>query len=379
MGLTGYVLIGTVAVLIPAVMPSITDEFSAAGLSLAAIGLIFPARSIGGILGNLLAGVGSDKLGRQRMVWLAALLVSVALGLTAWARPWLLFLAALAAVNLTQAALSTGINALVADANRESRARALNTLHGVYGAGAALSPLLIGYLLEGGLLWRWAIAGAGVLWLLYGVLFWLLAGNGHDGQTGARTQKLDWAMLRDGPFLALFFIAFAYNGVAYSLLGWIAIFMQRSAGFSILASVSMISVFYVALTVGRFLCAAFSEQIGYARTLLLLGIGITLTYPLVIFGSTWLVVTGVFLTGLSLSGLFPTSLAYGARHYDAQTGALTGTLNVAMTLGAMIPPLWTGIIADAWSFQGALGVNYVLVAPLVLVAIYLRKIEANLS
>ncbi|MCB0093109.1 MAG: MFS transporter, partial [Caldilineaceae bacterium] len=129
----------------------------------------------------------------------------------------------------------------------------------------------------------------------------------------------------------------------------------------------------------RFLCAAFSEQIGYARTLLLLGIGITLTYPLVIFGSTWLVVAGVFLTGLSLSGLFPTSLAYGARHYDAQTGALTGTLNVAMTLGAMIPPLWTGIIADAWSFQGALGVNYVLVAPLVLVAIYLRKIEANLS
>ena len=108
---------------------------------------------------------------------------------------------------------------------------------------------------------------------------------------------------------------------------------------------------------------------------MLLGVGITLTYPLVIFGATWLVVAGVFLTGLSLSGLFPTALAYGARHYDAQTGALTGTLNVAMTLGAMIPPLWTGVIADLWSFQGALGVNYVLVVPLIFVGLYLGKVE----
>ena len=66
-------------------------------------------------------------------------------------------------------------------------------------------------------------------------------------------QKLNLKMLRAGPFLALFAIGFIYNGVAVSLLGWVAIFMQQSAGFSMLASVSMISVFYVALTIGRFL------------------------------------------------------------------------------------------------------------------------------
>ena len=48
LGLIGYLFIGTAAVLIPSVMPSITDEFMAAGLTLAAIGLIFPARAVGG-------------------------------------------------------------------------------------------------------------------------------------------------------------------------------------------------------------------------------------------------------------------------------------------------------------------------------------------
>ena len=60
------------------------------------------------------------------------------------ARPWLLFLAGFALISIVQASLSTGINAMVADANRASRARALNVLHGVYAVGATISPLIFG-------------------------------------------------------------------------------------------------------------------------------------------------------------------------------------------------------------------------------------------
>jgi len=218
-----------------------------------------------------------------------------------------------------------------------------------------------------------------LLWLIYGIVAYLIqpkSGEHQQAEQEEGGQKIDWQMLRQGPFLALFWIAFAYNGVAYSLLGWIALYMQESAGFSTFLSISMISVFYVALTTGRFLCAAYTEKIGYARTLLILAIGITLTYPLVLSGANAiLVVIGIFLTGLSLSGLFPTALAYGARLYPDQTGTMTGTLNVAMTIGAMIPPLWTGVLADIWGFQMAWQINYVMVLPLIFVAIYLRRVE----
>ena len=79
LGLLGYLFIGTAVVLVPSVMPSITDEFAATGLTLAAIGLLFPAREVGSILGNLLSGIGSDQIGRRRLVWIAALLLAAAL------------------------------------------------------------------------------------------------------------------------------------------------------------------------------------------------------------------------------------------------------------------------------------------------------------
>jgi len=373
LGLAGYLFIGTASVLIPSVMPSITSEYEAAGLSLAAMGLIFPARALGSIVGNLLAGVGADILGYGRLVWISALLLAASLALAGIAHPWLLFLVAFVVISATQGALSTGINALIADANPDARARALNTLHGVYGIGAAVSPLIFGYLLEEGLAWRWALGGTALLWLVYGGACLLLQSSPATQSERRPTQMLNFSMLRSGPFLALFAIAFIYNGVAYSLLGWVALFMQESAGFSAFFSISLISIFYVALTVGRFACAAISERVGYTTTLLGLAVGITATYPLVVVSSTGLwVAVGGFLSGLSLSGLFPTSLAFGSHLYPQQSGTVAGTLSVSMTLGAMIPPLWTGVIAEQWNFQAALGVNYVMVLALLGVAIYLR-------
>ena len=417
LGLTGYLFIGTAAVLIPSVMPFITDEYMATGLTLTAIGLIFPARAVGGILGNLLAGVASDRLGYSKLVWMAALALAASMALAGAARIWFLFLAAFALISIVQSSLTTGINAMVADANRDSRARALNVLHGVYAVGATISPLVFGIVLEQGVPWRWTMAATGLIWLVYGGGALLLirrispstaspsepgTAAGNDGperaldpeqkktpQGGARTSFLSsvWAdlhdvltanlgMLRNAGFLSLFLIAFIYNGVAFSLLGWVALFMQESAGLSTFYSISMISVFYIALTAGRFLCAAYAERLGYGVTLLILAAGLVLTYPLVIFSTTAApLVIGIFLTGLTLSGLFPTALAYGTRLYPQQSGAVTGVLNVAMTIGTMLPPLWTAIFSDIWSFQTALGINYSMALLLLAVCLYLARVE----
>ncbi len=417
LGLTGYLFIGTAGVLIPSVMPFITDEYLATGLTLTAIGLIFPARAVGGILGNLLAGVASDRLGYSKLVWIAALALAASMALAGSARIWFLFLAAFALISIVQSSLTTGINAMVADANRDSRARALNVLHGVYAVGATISPLVFGVVLQQGVPWRWTMAATGLIWLIYGAGARLLVRRislspdspsepgtppAHDGperapdpqhkktpHSGARTSFLSsvWAelqdvlssnlgMLRNAGFLSLFLISFIYNGVAFSLLGWVALFMQESAGLSTFYSISMISVFYVALTAGRFLCAAYAERLGYAATLLILAAGLALTYPLVIFSTSAApLVIGIFLTGLTLSGLFPTALAYGTRLYPQHSGAVTGVLNVAMTIGTMLPPLWTAIFSDLWSFQTALGINYTMALILLAVCLYLTRLE----
>lgn len=215
----------------------------------------------------------------------------------------------------------------------------------------------------------------GIIWLGYAVIAYQFD-EGQPSKQAKQGQTYAWAMLADRVFLSLFLIAFIYNAVAWSLLAWVAVFMQQTSNASSFIAVSAVSIFYVALTGGRFLCATFAEQIGYARMLLILGIGITLTYPVVIVGENpAIIVVGVFLSGLGFSGLFPTAVAYGTRRYPEQSGAVSGTLSVAMTIGSMIPPLWTGILADIWNFQVALAVNYVMVPPLVFLALYLKRIE----
>jgi FHS family glucose/mannose:H+ symporter-like MFS transporter len=378
LSLIGYFFIGTAAVLIPSVMPVITEEFSSAGLTLAAIGLIFPARSIGAILGNILSGIGSDLLGRWRLVWLSALLLAGSLAMSSITQIWIIFVIGFVLNSAAQSSLSTGINALVADANRGSRARALNKIHAVYGFGAAISPLVIGYLIDQGVTWRWALGGTAFLWFSYGLATFLLSSGEARSEGRGKAEKLDLGMLRQGPFLALFLIAFAYNGIATSLLGWVAIYMQESAGFSTFWAVSMISIFYIALTIGRALCAVYAERIGYAMTLLILLIGVTVTYPLVVIGiHPFVAVAGVFLSGLAFSGLFPMALAYGTRLYAEQTGTVTGTLNVAMTVGAMVPPYWTSLIAEHWSMHAALTFNCFMLVPLIFLGLYLVRTEAR--
>lgn len=376
-GLIGYLFIGTAAVLIPSVMPRMTEEFLALGLSLSAIGLVFPARAVGGIAGNLIAGIGADLAGSRQLIGISSLLLALSLALTAYASQWILFLLGLVLVSAAQGALGTGINALVADANRGARGRALNVLHGVYGAGAAVSPLLFGYMLGQGVAWRWALTLTAAIWLLYTGVVIFAQGKESGPSVAAAAPALDFTMLRAGPILALFAVAFIYNGVATSLLGWIAVFMQTSAGYSTFWSVATITVFYVALTAGRFLCAFFAERTGYAMTLLILGAGITLTYPLVLVeGEPFWTVAGIFLSGLSLSGLFPTALALGARAYPQQTGTFSGTLSVAMSIGATIPPLWTGFFAELWGLRIALALNYLMVPPLLVLALYLHRMRA---
>ena len=103
---------------------------------------------MGRIFGVLVAGFGADRIGGQRLVWLTALLLAAALALVAGVRLWPVFVLGYVVVGLVQGALSTSINTMISDAAAEARARALNLLHGIYGAGAAVSPLAIGALVD---------------------------------------------------------------------------------------------------------------------------------------------------------------------------------------------------------------------------------------
>lgn len=61
--------------------------------------------------------------------------------------------------------------------------------------------------------------------------------------------------------------------------------------------------------------------------------------------------------------------------YPSLLGTVTGTLSLAMTLGAALPPWWTGVVGEMRGQSFALRLNYLLVLPLLGIGLYLRRWE----
>jgi hypothetical protein len=48
-----------------------------------------------------------------------------------------------------------------------------------------------------------------------------------------------------------------------------------------------------------------------------------------------------------------------------------------MTLGAMLPPFWTSVIAEKWGLHSALTFNCFMLIPLIFLGLYLVRTEAR--
>lgn len=377
LSLAGYFLLGTLVMIFPPLMADAIGEFD---LTLGEVGLFFPAQAVGGMFGAFFVGVWSDTIGRRWLVVSSAAVVGLGLAATSLTDQWGLFLAGFIITGIAQSAVSTVVNALAADVNRASQSKGLNILHGVYGLGAAAGPLAIGWMLTSNVSWRSILMAAACSWLVYSVVASLLKYPGvHPQSAGASAaaRRFNLQVFQNPTLRRLFVVAFVYNGVSMSLLGWVSVHLQQ-AGVSPFVATSMIPLFYVGLTAGRFACAPLSERYGYGLTILVCAVGVLVTYPLIVVGQSVATLgLGMLLSGLFISGLFPTALAYGSRAFPSLAGTVTGGLSVGATLGTMIPPWWTGLAAEAWSFQTATAINALLILPLLWVSYRLHRAESK--
>src|SRR5262245_33422404 len=101
--LCGYFFIGSLATLFPSIMPAVIRGF---GLSLAAVGAIFPASAVGSLIGGMLTGIWSDRVGRKPFFCGGALLSGFCLLGAFTARQWPLFVGCFLLLGIAQGALS---------------------------------------------------------------------------------------------------------------------------------------------------------------------------------------------------------------------------------------------------------------------------------
>jgi len=423
----GYFLIGIVSFIISPTLPLIIEDF---GISVGIAGSIFSVIAMGVFLGAVSGGYVSDIIGKKAAIIIGCLFQLIGFSLIATTRNWILGLCFVFIIGLGRGFLNTSFNALISDIYSNKRGAALNTLHGIYGVGSLIGPMLAGIMISLDYEWRVVYYGAALIWLIYVLIIMPIRypsasyvftgkenkdniagrknsireqnttdsegkekGESVISQAGNNTDKKQKrakiasmsvkSIISDPVFIMLCFVSFIYNGVATGLVGWINTYLD-GINFPVLLGSSMVSIFYLGLTIGRFSCTYLSEKIGYLKTILICALGCFIFYPFAIFASIPVIIAaGIFFSGLFFSGLHPTALAYANSNFPFLSGTITGLLSTAMSFGAMIIPWLIGLIAEKQDFKVGFGINYIFIVILVGVAVSLllreRKKSINIT
>jgi len=315
------------------------------------LGLFTTVLSIGLIISVLTAGVFIDRF-RIKSVMLAGQF-SVTLGLITFAfiDSFPVGLFAFFMIGLGGGLIEIVVNTLISEIYAKKRTSALNLLHGFFGVGALLGPILMGYLIEGGFGWRLGY-GTVALFSATVLIFQILTSYPKKVSSDHIDFDYFFKILKNPYTILLGAIMILYVGSEMGINYWSVLYMELGLGITKITASSFLSLFWIAMTMGRFVCFVVAKKIGGKK--LLISLSFISVFAFAVFMSADSQVTAggsIFLLGLAFSGIFPTIMALGIDRFPKALGTITGLLMTFMGGGALLFPWFIGMIADIFTLK----------------------------
>jgi fucose permease len=248
--------------------------------------------------------------------------------------------------------------------NMENANELLGFLHGFYGLGGTIGPLIATAMVtKGGLQWYtffYLLIGMSVLELvLTTTSFWGASGavyraslamsGGTDGTGGDGVRITTRTVLGVPIVWAIAVFLLGYVGVEVSLGGWITTFMLRVRNAAPFEAGLTVVFFWLGLTVGRVLLGFVTGRIGEKLAItiyLLICVALTLLYWLV----PSFVASAIFVSflGFFLGPLFPAAIVVAAKLLPAEYHvSAIGFAAAVGGAGAAIFPFVVGAVAQS--------------------------------
>jgi fucose permease len=339
--------------LMPFLRSELSLSYTLAGLHLSAFAL--------GMIG---AGLTTDRLaqrwGRWAIFWGGGLGMALgALGLTLGHQA-ALTIASIFGMGYLGTLLLVLIQTTLSDRHGEQRVIALTESNVGSAFAAMLAPVAVGSFERWGLGWRGALALAVLAFA------WLALRYHREPLPAAKPAAARFQAPRQSlplVFWAYWLVIYLGVSIEWCLIFWGADFLEKVIGLSQVNAATMMSVFFVAMVVGRFVGSRLSRLVPSA-SLLLIAIGITV----IGFPIFWLArfaplnLAGLFVAGLGVANLFPLTLSLALGVAPAQADAASARVSLAGGLAILVAPLALGWVADQGGIQNAYGLVAVLAA-----------------
>ncbi|AZQ32673.1 MFS transporter [Streptomyces cyaneochromogenes] len=339
----GFMLIGALQALYGPAIPGFREEF---GLSPSAAGLGLSAHFVGGVAGVLLFDRLYGRAGNRRILGSSYLLMAVGAAGFALAPNWPVALTMALLAGLGFGGIDYGLNQLFAVGFGHRSTAMLNILNAHFGIGAILGPAVIGLVGSAhypAVFLSFALADLPLLLCLRGVRDRApqpseTHAESYGGQVLARSL---------GSVLAVFVALYVLHvGIEAGVGGWEPTHLETvgyGAGFAATAT----SVYWLMMTVGRFLVAPIALRFSAQAIITVSCAGMTVCLLLAaIPGPAPYAYAGV---GLFIAPIFPTGLPW--LHRAALRARRAGALVIAASMvgGVVAGPAlgkaieWSGV------------------------------------
>lgn len=371
-----YILLGYYAYLQASVGPLMPFLRSELHMSYTLEGLHFSAFAFGAVLVGLSGDRVTRLCGRRRVFWGGAgVMAAGAVALVISHHP-ILTLLSIVVMGYAGNLLLMTIQSTLSDQHQEQRSIALIEANVVASIGASLAPLCIGGLQSVALGWRSAL----VLMVLILLLIFPVSRNISipSGKHPARKpSSAPHALAFPLSFWAYWTVVLLGVAIEWCIVYWGADFLAQESRLSKSVAASLVSLFFLAEIVGRFIGSRLARAIRSTR-LILLAVLLTVTgFPLF-----WLApiaplrLIGLCITGMGIANLWPLSIALTLGTVPEQTDAASARTALGAGMAILIAPFVLGWLADQVGIRGAYGIVallLLLISGMIVVAIRLAK------
>jgi fucose permease len=339
LGCLALLTIGWTGLLIPSLIRSIKETFDQTD---AGIGLIYLLYATAYGAGSFGGGPVTERLGRRNVLSAAAALHGAGIIGLGLAPSWSLFMILALPAGLGAGALDGGSNGLFLDLFRTGRGRAMNALHLFFSIGALSAPLIVGALVDGGLVWSVVMTASGVAPLVLAVGFWLI--RVPSGRTPARSaddglaSRVSLSGRIAVPLVLLGIAICSYVASEVGVSNWLVRFLEPAP---LSTATLALSLYWGGLAVGRAVSSAISDRFDHVRftascaaivTLALVGAIAVPSLPISIALFT--------IAGVASGPIFPMILAVGGERYADRSAAVSALLTgFGVVGGTLYPPL----------------------------------------
>jgi fucose permease len=341
----GFVLLGIGISITAVAWPSISADM---GLPIADLGIVTLVYGAGYTAATLSGGWVAERFSSSAILRIGAVGAIVGLAAVALTPSWPVLLIAMFAFGLGGGTEDVATNAYVAV---RYGPREMGSIHGVFGVGAIIGPLLVTGLIAIGASWRlsFAVLGVGQLVFLGAVMVWARGISIPTRKSTGDTTKLSLT----APLVWSIGIFLAYAAVAGTTGVWAFTYLTEDRGFSESASGVIVAAFWTAFAVSRFIYGLTNDRYDARLIMRISMVGTILSLLVFWWNPTPAIgVIALIASGFSHGAFFPVQILMTPRRFGPTLApSIIGYEVGAVNVGNAVIPALVGILVGSIGLQ----------------------------